>query len=131
MRSAVAKRILSNTSEDTKIFVKLYTDIIVRINQILIEQGCNQKTLAEKLDKRPSEINKWLSGSHNLTLRSIAKIHAILGEDIVQIPIKSTNVYERETVLYRNPKNAPNKTYQTIWKTVKPNEEEKRYQVAS
>ncbi len=131
MRSSVAKRILANTPKETKIFVKLYTDIIVRINQILDEQGCNQKILAEKLEKRPSEINKWLNGNHNLTLRSIAKIQAVLEEEIIQIPVKQTNTFQHETLLLRCAKKAQNKTYKTIWKTVKPNGEEKKYQIAS
>lgn len=131
MRSSVAKRILANTPKETKIFVKLYTDIIVRINQILDEQGCNQKILAEKLEKRPSEINKWLNGNHNLTLRSIAKIHAVLGEEIVQIPVKKVNVYQHETTLLRCAKRAQNKTYKTTWKTIRPNGQEKKYQIAS
>ena len=86
MRSKVAKRILDNTPEDVKIFVRLYADIIVRVNQLLKEKGYTQKQLAEKLDKTPSEIHKWLSGEHNFTLRSIAKLEAELGENLLEVP---------------------------------------------
>jgi transcriptional regulator with XRE-family HTH domain len=90
MRSKVAKRILDNTTEDVKIFVRLYADIIVRVNQLLKEKGYTQKLLAEKLDKTPSEIHKWLSNEHNFTLKSLAKLQAELGSPILYVPIIKT-----------------------------------------
>jgi transcriptional regulator with XRE-family HTH domain len=86
MRSKIAQRILNETPEDVKIFVRLYADITIRINQILKEKKISQKDLAESLGKKPSEISKWLNGEHNFTLRSLAKIQAELGEEIVIIP---------------------------------------------
>ncbi|GAA3912362.1 helix-turn-helix domain-containing protein [Chitinophaga oryziterrae] len=83
MRSKVANRILEETPEEIRIFVRQYTDIVIRINQILQEKGYTQKDLAEKMNKRPSEINKWLKGNHNLTLKTIAKLEAELGEPII------------------------------------------------
>lgn len=83
MRSKVAKKIQDDTPEEVRIFVRQYTDIVLRINQILQEKGYTQKDLAEKMHKRPSEINKWLKGSHNLTLKTLAKLEAELGEPII------------------------------------------------
>lgn len=85
MRSKVAKRIQSETPEELRIFVRQYTDIIVRINELIKAKGYTQKDLAEKLNKRPSEINKWLKGNHNLTLKTIAKLEAQLGEPIIYV----------------------------------------------
>jgi len=86
MRSKVAERILAKTPEDVKIFTRLYGDLIVRINAILKHKGYTQKSLAEKLDKKPSEIHKWLSNEHNFTLRSLAKLQAELGETLLEVP---------------------------------------------
>lgn len=86
MRSKIAKRIIEETPLEVKIFVKKYGDIVVRAHQILKEKGITQKELAARLDKSPSEISKWLSGNHNLTLRSIAKLEAELGADLIYIP---------------------------------------------
>ena len=83
MRSEVAKRILDETPEEVRIFVRQYTDIVLRINQILKAKGYTQKDLAEKMNKKPSEINKWLKGNHNLTLKTLAKLEAELGEPII------------------------------------------------
>ncbi|AEI49869.1 helix-turn-helix domain-containing protein [Runella slithyformis] len=86
MRSKTVDRLLKSTPEDVKIFVDLYADLVVRINQILREKGLTQKALAERLDKSPSEIHKWLSGGHNFTLRSLAKLEAELGETLLTVP---------------------------------------------
>ncbi|HEY8782130.1 MAG TPA: helix-turn-helix transcriptional regulator [Mucilaginibacter sp.] len=83
MRSKVAERIQKETPEEVRIFVRQYTDIVLRINQILKAKGYTQKSLAEKMNKKPSEINKWLKGSHNLTLKTLAKLEAELGEPII------------------------------------------------
>ncbi|MNY08984.1 helix-turn-helix protein [compost metagenome] len=85
MRSKIAKQILDETPEETRIFVRQYTDIVVRINQLLEKKGYTQKDLAEKMNKKPSEINKWLKGTHNLTLKTLAKLEAELGEPIISI----------------------------------------------
>ena len=86
MRSKVLQEILDETPKDVKIFVRLYADILKRVHQILEEKEMSQKELAELLAKKPSEISKWLGGNHNFTLRSLAKLQAELGEEIIQVP---------------------------------------------
>ena len=55
MRSKVAQRIQDETPEEVRIFVRQYTDIVVRINELLVERGYTQKDLAIKMNKKPSE----------------------------------------------------------------------------
>lgn len=88
MRSKVFQRILDNTPKDVDIFVDWYADLVVRINQLLRENNISKKKLAEKMDKKPSEISKWLNGEHNFTLRSLAKLSAELGEPLLEVPKK-------------------------------------------
>lgn len=88
MRSKTVDRLLKATPQDTKIFVDLYADLVVRINDLLNEKGMSKKELAQKLDKNPSEISKWLSGDHNFTLRSLSKLQAELGEPLLEVPQK-------------------------------------------
>jgi transcriptional regulator with XRE-family HTH domain len=83
MRSTVAKKIIKETPAEIRIFVRHYSDIIVRIHQLMNKQGLSQKDLADRLKKRPSEINKWLKGNHNLTLKTLSKLEAELGEPII------------------------------------------------
>ena len=90
MRSKIAQKILDRTPEHTKIFVRLYGNIVVRIHELLKEKGITQKSLAEGMGKKPSEISKWLNGEHNFTLRSLAKLEAELGEPIIAVPKRET-----------------------------------------
>ena len=44
-----------------------------------------QKDFAKLLGKTETEVSRWLSGTHNLTLATICKISIALGEDVVTI----------------------------------------------
>lgn len=92
MRSTIAKQILAETPKETKIFVNLYADIVVRVNQILKAKKWSQKDLANQIGKNPSEINKWLKGEHNFTLKSLAKLEAELGESIIKVETKNLSL---------------------------------------
>jgi transcriptional regulator with XRE-family HTH domain len=85
MRSKIAKKILSETPEEVRIFVRQYTDIVLRIHELMQLKGFTQKDLADRMNKKPSEINKWLKGNHNLTLKTIAKLEAELGGSIIYV----------------------------------------------
>lgn len=73
---------------DLERFVDKNLDISQQVLFLLKEKGWSQHDLAQKLGKSDAEISKWLSGSHNLTLRSITKMEAILGADIILTPSK-------------------------------------------
>lgn len=97
MRNKFLKEIIDQTPKDTEIFIDKYSDIVLRINQILKEKNISQKDLATSMGKSPSELSKWLSGNHNLTLRSIAKLEAELGESIIEVPLKCfTSTFKEE-----------------------------------
>ncbi|MBR1468552.1 MAG: helix-turn-helix transcriptional regulator [Prevotella sp.] len=44
-----------------------------------------QKEFARRMGKTESEVSVWLSGQHNFTLRTLARISAVLGEDVVSV----------------------------------------------
>ena len=83
MRSKIARKILSEIPEEERIFVRQYTNIVVRIQELMKLKGFTQKDLADRMNKKPSEVNKWLKGNHNLTLKTIAKLEAELGDSII------------------------------------------------
>lgn len=64
-------------------FVKLSFNLIDEIHAILERKGWTQNELADKMGKTPAEVSKWISGSHNLTIRSIAKLSVALEEDLL------------------------------------------------
>jgi len=86
-------KIAAETPEETKKLVALSMDIVLTIQELLRKKGLTQKDLAQKLGKSESEISKWLTTGHNLTLKSIAKIEAVLGEAVI-IPSKFISEYD-------------------------------------
>jgi transcriptional regulator with XRE-family HTH domain len=78
-------RILARTPETTKRAIDKNLAIANRIVEILRGQGKSQRDLAKTLKKSESEISKWLTGFHNLELRTIYKIEEALGEDIIVV----------------------------------------------
>jgi len=72
-------------SKDVDISVRQSFDIVDRIHEILGNQGKEQKDLAHLLGKNESEISKWMSGTHNFTINTLAKIQAVLGESIIHV----------------------------------------------
>ena len=69
----------------TKRYVKTSFDIADRIHAILKAQGRSQKELAQLLGKRESEISKWMTGQHNLTIKTISAIETALDEDLLAV----------------------------------------------
>ncbi|MDD6862519.1 MAG: helix-turn-helix transcriptional regulator [Prevotella sp.] len=51
----------------------------------LLKTNLTQKDFAQKLHKRESEISKWLTGRHNFTMQTIAKIETALGCKLINI----------------------------------------------
>lgn len=80
--------------------VDLCVAIANRVYDLLDERGMSQRDLARALGKTETEVSRWLSGTHNLTIATIAKMAAVLGDDI----ITATSSAEHET--YEYPKTA-------------------------
>ena len=59
--------------------------IAERISEILKTKGLTQKDFARLLNKRDSEISKWLTGRHNFTTQTIARIETALGSKLISI----------------------------------------------
>ena len=84
--------ILESIRQETPAYIKREIDlsfyIVDRISEILQLRGMTQKDLADLLGKKESEISKWMTGTHNFTIRSIAKIERALNVSIFDIEKK-------------------------------------------
>lgn len=83
MKNKLIQKILEETPEHTRIFVRRYADLVLRVNELI-----QSKDLSSF--KEDSEVFKWVNGDYNIDLRSIAKLESELGEDIL-IVTKSQN----------------------------------------
>ena len=83
----IMDEIRSTITPEMKLQMEMSVAIANRIYEILEIKGMTQKELAQRLGKTETEVSRWL-GTHNLTLSTICKISAALGEEIVTIPRK-------------------------------------------
>ena len=82
----IMDEIRSTITPEMKLQMEMSVAIANRIYEILEAKGMAKKELAQKLGKTETEVSRWLSGTHNLTLSTICKISAALGEEIVIVP---------------------------------------------
>jgi len=57
----------------------LKAKIAMMIKSELEKKGLSYSQFADKVQKQPSEITRWLSGKHNFTLDTLAQIEVVLG----------------------------------------------------
>ena len=61
------------------------------IAHILLKRGLSQKDFAKMMGKTEREISHWLTGRHNFTLATLAKISTVLNKNFIQIANYQTN----------------------------------------
>ena len=76
---------MAEVDEATKAEFELSFAIAERLSSLLDKKGMSQRQFAEKMGKRESEISKWLTGRHNFTTNTLARISLALGEPIVAV----------------------------------------------
>ena len=89
-------------SESDRRFVDKSLAISDRIIALLKQKEMTQRQLAEVLGKRESEISKWLTGTHNFTLRTIAKLEEVLCADILSVNANRASLHNGGTAISRN-----------------------------
>jgi transcriptional regulator with XRE-family HTH domain len=93
-KNAVVERLKAKILPENRIFVRKNLAISEQVEALRKEKGWTQKELARKLGKTESEVSRLLSGLHNLTLKSIAKLEAELGSDIIVTPLDACKRYK-------------------------------------
>lgn len=81
----IMDEIRSTISPEMKLQIELSVAIANRIYDILEAKRMSQKEFAKLMGKTETEVSRWLSGTHNLTMSTICKISAALGEDVIKV----------------------------------------------
>ncbi len=76
---------LATVSNDVKMELDMSFALADKIDAILREKNISQKQLAKKMGKTEAEVSRWLGGTHNFTIRTIAKISDALGVKLLTI----------------------------------------------
>lgn len=77
-------------------FIDNTFDLSDRISYLLSKNKMTQKDLADKLNKKESEVSKWLSGTHNFTIKTISKIEDVFDEKMINV-VSDKQITKRET----------------------------------
>lgn len=85
VQNELFRQSLSTIPEEQKAEFELSFGIAERISEVLKTKNITQKDFANQLHKRESEISKWLTGRHNFTMQTIAKIETALGCKLINI----------------------------------------------
>lgn len=85
VQNELFRQCLAAIPEEQKLEFELSFGIAERISEILKSRNLTQKDFAQQLNKRESEVSKWMTGRHNFTMQTIAKIESALGCKLVTI----------------------------------------------
>ena len=73
------------TSQDIRQQMEWSSHIAARIDDALNVKGMTQKELAALLGTSAAAVSRWLSGDHNFTLSTLAKISSVLKEPLIKV----------------------------------------------
>ncbi len=76
---------LKKIPKDISLQVDWSFSIADKIAAVLKERGMTQRDFANKMGKRETEVSRWLGGTHNFTLSTLAKISAVLDCKLIGI----------------------------------------------
>lgn len=79
------RNLIGDIPLDLQLQTKMSLAIAKRIEFLMNEKGLTKKQFAEQLDRRPSEITKWLSGEHNFTIATLSRLSAFFGAPVIQV----------------------------------------------
>ena len=76
---------LEKIPADVRKQVNMSWAIADKIDALLKKKGISQKEFARLMGKTEPEVSRWVGGTHNFTIRTLAKISVVLGEDLIMI----------------------------------------------
>jgi len=78
-------QIVSETPPQMKKQLDMSFAIADKLDATLKERGMTQKEFAKMIGHSEAEVSRWLSGTHNFTLSTLANISVTLGINILTI----------------------------------------------
>jgi transcriptional regulator with XRE-family HTH domain len=98
--SPLIDQIYDGIPQTTFDFVANRMSLAARINDAIKAKNWTQKQFAVAMGKKPSEISRWLSGTHNFTTDTLWHIEQVLGIRLLADP-SETPMYVFEAVSLR------------------------------
>jgi transcriptional regulator with XRE-family HTH domain len=83
--SPVINQLLGEITPVEKLQTNTKMTLAARLDELIIERGWGKSEFAEKVNKNPSEITKWLSGTQNFTIDTLAEIAVVLNMPVSEL----------------------------------------------
>ena len=99
--SPLIKKILADASPVQRIQNKNRVALACRIDDLIKAKGYTYSSFALKISKQPSEITKWLSGTHNFTMNILDEIayHLAVETAFLMQPQPEKVIYKSKVVI--------------------------------
>ncbi len=85
IKNELFRQCLDAVPTEQKAEFELAYAVAERLDAVLKSKGLTQKDFAGLIGKSESEISKWMTGRHNFTLQTIAKIQTVLNCKLIDI----------------------------------------------
>ena len=79
------RELLGDITPEERAEARLSFQISNRLDFLMQERGLSKKQFANAIGKRPSEITRWLSGEHNFTISTLARLSSFFGQPIISV----------------------------------------------
>lgn len=96
--SEVIERLLAETPPGEKIYVSKTMHIAALIINILKAKGISQREFSEMINVEESLVSRWLSGTHNFTIKTISNIESTLGESILILAFPQKEMFYQRSI---------------------------------
>jgi transcriptional regulator with XRE-family HTH domain len=98
--SPLLEQILNSIPQVHKEKIGNKLSIAARIDDYMLQAGINKTELARRLSKNPSEITKWLSGTHNFTIDTLTEIAFELKVSIADLCMSKQEMTKKPDVTF-------------------------------
>jgi transcriptional regulator with XRE-family HTH domain len=83
--SSVINQLLGEITPVEKLQTNTKMTLAARLDDLITARGWGKSEFAEKVNKNPSEITKWLSGTQNFTIDTLAEIGIVLNMPVSEL----------------------------------------------
>ena len=113
-KSRVLSELLSEITPVEKMQARTKMSLAARLDDLLKSRGWGKTEFAEKVNKNPSEITKWLSGTQNFTIDTLAEIALVLDMSVAELfAPKQVQVINKVNIVVQAKYEQPALTYFT------------------
>ncbi len=84
-RGDLSRRILDNITPEQHTQTYKQMAIAAAIADALDMNGWSKREFATRMNRQPSMVTRWLSGTHNFTIETLLAVEATLGVQLITI----------------------------------------------